>query len=155
MHVYRFTYLTQESADLHKWGHKPCAPMKTMVGAPTGAKPRGARRAPKPNPLADLVWRQRSCRPGLRRAESALCRDEAGSGAKPQHSRSECCPPREKRGSTKSVDFVGKRRSSGMSEPRRSRRGEGYGACDDEAAGIAPRARLGLRLPCSLRITRF
>ncbi len=28
--------------------------------------------------------------------------------------------------------FRGERRNSGMSEPRRLRRGEGYGACDDE-----------------------
>lgn len=28
--------------------------------------------------------------------------------------------------------FRGERRSSGMSEPCRLRRGEGYGACDDE-----------------------
>ena len=34
-------------------------------------------------------------------------------------------------GPTKSQDFVGKRRSSGMSEPCRFRQGEGYGACDD------------------------
>ena len=34
-------------------------------------------------------------------------------------------------GPTKSQDFVGKRRSSGMSEPCRFRQGERYGACDD------------------------
>ncbi len=32
----------------------------------------------------------------------------------------------------------GERRSSGMSEPCRSRRGEGYGACDDEVLGVSP-----------------
>ncbi len=37
--------------------------------------------------------------------------------------------------------FRGERRNSGMSEPCRLRRGEGYGACDDEVAkvlGVSP-----------------
>ena len=46
--------------------------------------------------------------------------------------------------------FRWERRSSGMSEPCRVRRGEGYGACDDEVAKV-----LGIvvaksaQLPCS------
>ena len=43
---------------------------------------------------------------------------------------------------TKSVDFVGKRRNSGMSEPRRLRKGEGYGACDAAAQMKNPKAGL-------------
>ena len=43
--------------------------------------------------------------------------------------------PRETAGS----GFAGERRSGGVSEPRRLRRGEGYGARDDEAPPpIAP-----------------
>ena len=32
--------------------------------------------------------------------------------------------------------FVGERRSDGMSEPCRWRRGEGYGACDDDVKWV-------------------
>ena len=38
-----------------------------------------------------------------------------------------------RRGPRKAARLFGERRSSGMSEPCRLRRGEGYGACDDES----------------------
>ncbi len=39
--------------------------------------------------------------------------------------------------------FRGERRSSEMSEPCRLRRGEGYGACDDEVAKVLGTSRTG------------
>jgi len=43
-------------------------------------------------------------------------------------------------GETQRSGFAGERRSSGTSEPCRWRRGEGHGACDDEAKvlGVSP-----------------
>ena len=43
-------------------------------------------------------------------------------------------------GETQRSGFAGERRNSGMSDPRRLRRGEGYGASDDEAKvlGVSP-----------------
>ncbi len=49
-------------------------------------------------------------------------------------------------GKTQRSGFVGERRSSGMSEPCRLRRGEGYGACDEEAKVLGVSASSGYEL---------
>lgn len=51
-------------------------------------------------------------------------------------------------GKAQRCGFAGERRSSGMTEPRGLRRGEGYGACDDEAKvlGVSPSSGYELML---------